>query len=68
MSAAPCVLRVGVGRLRTGCSIKIALGQTTPRRKAGAVAEWAFFGERRMITDAALYIPLTYKSEEIANK
>ncbi len=35
--------------------------------EAGAAAEWVFFGERRMITDAALYIPLTNKSEEIAN-
>jgi hypothetical protein len=36
--------------------------------EAGAVTDWAFFRERRMITDAALYIQLTEKSEEIANK
>jgi len=37
-------------------------------REAGAVTDWVFFGERRMSTDAALYIQFTDKSEEIANQ
>ena len=44
------------------------LGQTTSAIKTGAIVDWALDDEWRVITDVALYMQWTNKSEQIANR